>query len=186
MNYSQWAAVNVTWTPPDDEGPHVIAGNILSWKRNRKQLFAKIWGHSNEFTLNTALPWVHSNTPTKCEADWINSCQGKQRTHTHTHTDIERDSFFYREVKLCNSPVALKESEGSIICSKRLLWLTSRNTDSVFFFYIFTMWIQFKCWLQVALCLCFFSHLLQCDQVHRQLQLMLWVPPTHCLLEITG
>lgn len=150
MNYSQWAAVNVTWTPPDDEGPHVIAENILLWKSNRQQLFAKIWGHPNDFTLNTALPWVHSNTPTKCEADWINSCQEKQRvrTHTRTHTDVERDSFFYREMELLKSPVALKESEGSIICTKRLLWLTSSNTDSIFFFHIarceFSISVDFK------------------------------------------
>ncbi len=31
--------------------------------------------HPNNFTLNSALPWVLSNTPAKCEVDWINDCR---------------------------------------------------------------------------------------------------------------
>ncbi len=33
--------------------------------------------HPNNFTLDTALPWILSNTPTKCEVDRMNGCRDK-------------------------------------------------------------------------------------------------------------
>ncbi len=36
--------------------------------------------HLKNFTLDTALPWVLSNTPAKCEVDWMNGCRDNRRT----------------------------------------------------------------------------------------------------------
>ncbi len=40
--------------------------------------------HPNSFTLETALPWVLSNTPAKCEVDWMNECRDNGRTNRVT------------------------------------------------------------------------------------------------------
>jgi len=51
--------------------------------------------HPNIFTLHTALPWVVSNKPAKCEVNWINGCRENRirhthaLTHTHTHTPLD-------------------------------------------------------------------------------------------------
>ncbi len=42
---------------------------------------------ANNFTLDTALPWVLNNTPAKCEVNWMKGCQDNQRT------DRQTDSF---------------------------------------------------------------------------------------------
>ncbi len=36
--------------------------------------------HPNSFTMDTALPWVLSNTPAKCEVDQINDCRDNRQT----------------------------------------------------------------------------------------------------------
>ncbi len=36
--------------------------------------------HPNNFTLDTALPWVLRNTPAKCEVDRMNGCRDNRRT----------------------------------------------------------------------------------------------------------
>ncbi len=42
--------------------------------------------HPNNFTLNTALPWVLSNTPATCEVDRMNGCPDNRRTDRQTET----------------------------------------------------------------------------------------------------
>ncbi len=38
----------------------------------------------NNFTLDSGLVWVLSNTPAKCEANWMNGCRDNWRTDRHT------------------------------------------------------------------------------------------------------
>lgn len=78
------------------------------------------------------------------------------------------------------------QQQSDFIISLTLLGVFAMNdcypaTLSACLFYIAQcdFGISVEKWPQVAHCLCFFSHLLQCDHVHRQLQLMPWVPPTH-------
>ena len=40
---------------------------------------------SQELTLDTALPWVLSKTPTKCEVDQMNSCRKKSKDRLRLH-----------------------------------------------------------------------------------------------------
>ncbi|KAM7389175.1 hypothetical protein PAMP_023168 [Pampus punctatissimus] len=40
--------------------------------------------HPNNFTLDTALPCILSNTPVKCEVDWMNGCRENPRRDLHT------------------------------------------------------------------------------------------------------
>ncbi len=42
--------------------------------------------HPNNFRLDTALPWVLSNTPAKCEVDRMNGCPDNQRTDRQTES----------------------------------------------------------------------------------------------------
>ena len=51
-------------------------------------LRAAFWrtAHPNNFILDTALPWVLSDTPAKCEVDRMNSCRENRRTDRHTYS----------------------------------------------------------------------------------------------------
>lgn len=49
--------------------------------------------HLDCFTRDTALPWVLSNTPVKCEVSWMNGCRENQKTDRHKYRQMP--SFIY-------------------------------------------------------------------------------------------
>ncbi len=62
--------------------------------------------HPNNFTLNTAHPWVLSKTPAKCEVNQRNGCRDNRRADRK----MDRDSLLYSKIQLIyNSKCDLKE-----------------------------------------------------------------------------
>lgn len=74
--------------------------------------------HPKNFTLNTAFPWLLSNTPAKYELDWMNGCWKTQWT----------DRLFSILVRFC-------EKYGSIIL-KRQTKIHGTRSNCVFLAYI--------------------------------------------------
>ncbi len=53
---------------------HFVRNGPIAWPPVLLLAAFSRTAHPNNFTLDTALPWVLSNTPAKCEVDQMNGC----------------------------------------------------------------------------------------------------------------